>query len=243
MINGTIVDHEYYLNSEVGCVQRTNIKPLINKVQDMFTGIVEEVGIIKSVGPDELAISALKITAGMVPGDSIAVNGTCLTATRVKGKIFTVDLMPETKRRTNLGNLILEDRVNLERAMTANGRFGGHFVQGHVDGTGKIISLVTEGNAVLMRVETPSNIMRYIVEKGFIAIDGVSLTVVNFDNRSFTVSLIGFTRKHTTLGMMKYNDIVNLEIDIMAKYAEKLLGKGKSDITLDFLESKGFLTT
>ncbi len=209
----------------------------------MFTGIVEEVGTVKSLQSGKLSITASKVLTGTIPGDSIAVNGTCLTATIINDKVFTVDVMPETLRRTNLGTLRPNDSVNLERAMAANGRFGGHFVQGHVDATGKIASLVPEGDAVLMKVEASPEIMRYVVEKGFIAVDGVSLTVVSYDETSFTVSLVGFTRKNTILGNIKRGDVVNLEVDIMAKYAEKAVGREKTGISMDYLEKKGFLAT
>ena len=206
----------------------------------MFTGIVEEVGTVKSLQSGKLSIIASEVLTGTVLGDSIAVNGTCLTVTTIDDKAFTVDVMPETLRRTNIGSLRPNDRVNLERAMAANGRFGGHFVQGHVDDRGRIASLVPEGDAVLMKVEASPEIMRYIVEKGFIAVDGVSLTVVNYDDTSFLISLVGFTREHTILGTIKPGDMVNLEVDIMAKYAEKAVGREKTGITMDYLKQKGF---
>lgn len=209
----------------------------------MFTGIVEEIGVVKAIHSGQLHILASEVLKGTVPGDSISVNGTCLTATTIQDKMFIVDVMPETLRRTNIGTLNTGDRVNLERAMAANGRFGGHFVQGHIDDTGKIASLIPEGEAVLMKVEASPEIMRYVVKKGFIAVDGVSLTVVNYDETSFTVSLVGFTREHTILGTIKRGDVINLEVDIMAKYAEKAVGGKKTGISMEFLEQKGFLTT
>ena len=151
--------------------------------------------------------------------------------------------MAETLRRTTLGELIPGQAVNLERALAADGRFGGHFVQGHVDGTGKIISLVPEGDATLMKIAAPKEIMQYIVEKGFIAVDGVSLTVVRCDATSFTVSLVGYTKQATTLGHKRSGSIVNLEIDIMAKYMEKLHKGSGNSISIEFLGEHGFLTT
>ena len=209
----------------------------------MFTGIVEETGTVKSLQSGKLTISASAVLQDTKEGDSIAVNGVCLTVTTLSDNKFTIDIMPETLRRTNLGALRSGDTVNLERALAANGRFGGHFVQGHVDGTGKVSSMLPEGEAILMKVTAPSDIMYYVVEKGFIAVDGVSLTVTGYDAASFTVSLAGYTRQHTALGHKKNGDMVNLEIDIIAKYVEKLKGKGKSSVSLEFLGKHGFLDT
>jgi len=206
----------------------------------MFTGIVEEVGTVDSLHYNRLAVRATTVIADMISGDSIAVNGVCLTVTDIKNNSFVVDVMPETLRRTNLGLLHTGDKVNLERAMAANGRFGGHFVQGHIDGTGRVVSMTPEGAAVLMRIESVSDIMRYIVEKGFIAVDGVSLTIVNHGERSFVVSLVGFTRDHTILGIVQSGTTVNLEVDIIAKYVERMTGRSSNGITVDYLQSKGF---
>jgi riboflavin synthase len=207
----------------------------------MFTGIVEELGIVRSVSIRGLEISARRVVEGTVAGDSICVNGACLTAIEVGGDRFAVDVMPETFRRTNLGSLRPGDRVNLERAMAAGGRFGGHFVQGHVDGGGRIVSLAPEQEAVLMTVAAPPELGRYFVEKGFVAVDGVSLTIARCDSGTFTVSLVGFTRDNTTLGQKRSGDMVNIEVDIMAKYAERLKGGESSGITLEFLDKHGFL--
>ncbi len=206
----------------------------------MFTGIIEEVGWIKSTGQGKLVISAQKVLEGTKLGDSIAVNGVCLTVTAIGNRTFSFEVMPETLRRTNLGTMLSGDGVNLERAVAASGRFGGHFVQGHVDGTGKILSLLPEGGAVIMKVSVPPQIARYSVEKGFIAVDGVSLTVIGYDAESFSVSLVAYTRKNTTLGDKRASDLVNLEVDIIAKYVERLAGKGRSGITLEFLAEHGF---
>lgn len=206
----------------------------------MFTGIVEEIGTIKSTGQGRLVISALKVLDGTNLGDSIAVNGTCLTVIEISGTTFTIEIMPETLRRTSLGVLHSGDPVNLERALAVGARLGGHFVQGHVDDTGKIVSLTPEGEAVLMKVSAPPAIMRYVVEKGFIAVEGASLTIVECDASSFVVSLVGFTRENTILGSKRPGALVNLEVDIIAKYVEHLAGKEKSGITAEFLADHGF---
>jgi len=207
----------------------------------MFTGIIEEVGAVRSASGGKLRIAAAKVLEGTDPGDSIAVNGACLTAIEIDRDGFTVEVMPETLRRTSLGKLRPGAKVNLERALAVGGRLGGHFVQGHVDGTGKIQSLTPEGDAILMRVSAPPQIIRYAVEKGFIAVDGVSLTVFDCDTSSFSVSLVTFTREHTTLGERKPGEDVNLEIDIMAKYVERLAGPPQGKINTDFLTEHGFV--
>jgi riboflavin synthase len=151
--------------------------------------------------------------------------------------------MPETVRRTSLGRLQYGDKVNLERAMPADGRFGGHFVQGHVDDVGKVLSVKPEEGAVIARISAPPHLLPYVVIKGFIAVDGVSLTVAELDDFSFSVSLVDFTRKHTALGIIRPGDVVNLEVDIIAKYVEKLHNKDNRGVTLDFMEEHGFLKT
>jgi riboflavin synthase len=206
----------------------------------MFTGIVEEIGSVKSSSSGRLTFVAKTVLDGTKPGDSIAVNGVCLTVTSLTATSFSVDIMPETLRRTNLGALRGGDKVNLERAMAADGRFGGHFVQGHVDGTGKVSGARHEGEALLLTFETTKEIMKYIVEKGFIAVDGASLTVVECNPTSFSISLVGTTQRGTTLGGRKAGDVVNLEVDIIAKYVEKLK-RGESAITKEFLAEHGFM--
>ena len=206
----------------------------------MFTGIVEEIGNIKSSGSGRITFAAKAVLDGTKPGDSIAVNGVCLTVISLTATSFSVDIMPETLRRTNLGMLHSGDKVNLERAMAVGGRFGGHFVQGHVDGTGKVSAARAEGNALILKFDALKEIMRYIVEKGFIAVDGVSLTVVECNPTSFSVSLVGITQAETTLGGRKAGDIVNLEVDILAKYVDKL-SRGESGITKEFLAEHGFM--
>ncbi|MDO8636505.1 MAG: riboflavin synthase [Dehalococcoidia bacterium] len=207
----------------------------------MFTGIVEEIGLLKEFSGGRLTISAGKVLEGTNPGDSISVNGACLTVTSLSKDSFTIEVMPETLRRTNLGRLQSGDPVNLERALTLAGRIGGHLVQGHVDGTGQLLSLARESSAILVRYSAPGEIGRYIVEKGFIAVDGISLTVVSCDATSFVVSLVGYTRHNTNLGSKNIGAMVNLEADIVAKYIEKLLQPASTGVTLDFLAEHGFV--
>lgn len=217
----------------------------------MFTGIVEEMGTVLSIKngnkSSRLTISGDVIFADMHIGDSIAVNGVCLTVTDKTEGVFTADVMAETLRRSSLGLLRNGSRVNLERAMAADGRFGGHIVSGHIDGTGEIESFVREDNAVWVTIKTPVKLLKYIIEKGSIAIDGVSLTVAYVDDRVFKVSLIPHTAAHTTLLSKKAGDVVNLENDIVGKYIEKLLRwdgeeiSGGNGISMDFLAKNGYL--
>ncbi|MBE6876939.1 MAG: riboflavin synthase [Ruminococcus sp.] len=213
----------------------------------MFTGIIEEIGNIKSVrtGADTciLTVSAQKILSDIHIGDSIAVNGTCLTVCEFDNNSFSADVMPETMRRTNLGSLKSGSPVNLERAMSANDRFGGHIVSGHIDGTGIIKSTKKEKNAVWVQISAKSEILKYIVEKGSIAIDGISLTVAKISSQDFSVSIIPHTGEETILLKKKPGDIVNLECDIIAKYVEKLCGfqKASGGISENFLAEHGFL--
>ena len=212
----------------------------------MFTGIIEEVGTIRHVQTGGtscvLTVGATKILSDVQIGDSIAVNGTCLTVCRFDAGSFSADVMPETMRRTNLGMLAPGSKVNLERALAANGRFGGHIVSGHIDGTGQIRSLVREENAVWVTVMARPELLHYVVEKGSIAIDGISLTVAKVTKQDFAVSIIPHTGAETTLLQRKPGDIVNLECDIIAKYIEKLLGNGGSGgITPHFLAEHGFI--
>jgi riboflavin synthase len=208
----------------------------------LFTGIVEEVGTVKSIGSGRLVVSASVVLEGTRLGDSIAVNGACLTVNALEAGSFSVNVMPETLKRTNLGQLRPGSRVNLERALLVGGRVGGHLVQGHVDATGKVLSLVPEGGAVIARFAAAPEVLRYVVEKGFIAVDGVSLTVVGYDRSSFSTSLVGYTLDNTVFAGRKVGDQVNLEVDIMAKYVEKLR-EGRGGVTLDFLAEHGFTST
>ena len=196
----------------------------------MFTGIVEEVGSVKTTEEGMLVIGASEVLGDVKVGDSIAVNGACLTVTTYDESSFSVDVVPETLRRTNLGELTAGSPVNLERSMPAYGRFGGHMVQGHIDGTAIIRSIESEGDALMVIFDAPSSIMRYVVEKGFIAVDGASLTIVNCDNFSFSVTIIPHTQENTVFKSKKVGDSVNLEVDIMAKYVERLTMAGRAPV-------------
>ena len=188
----------------------------------MFTGIVEEVGEVVRRSSGGLAIRASGIMSDLAVSDSVSVNGACLTVTKTEGGVFSVDTVPETLRRTNLGALYPGAPVNLERSMRADGRFGGHVVQGHVDAAGEVVSIEPEGDSRVFTFTAPPSVMRYVVEKGFIAVDGASLTVVSCDCRAFSVAIIPYTWDNTVLGSRKVGDAVNLEADIMAKYVERL---------------------
>ena len=207
----------------------------------MFTGIIEEVGKVISAKSGNLVIAAGDVLRGIELGESIAVNGVCLTITNFNTNSFSVDIMPETLKLTNLRLLCAGDRVNLERPLAVGGRLGGHLVQGHVDDTGRVASVIWDGGAMLISFEAPPKAMRYIVEKGFIAVDGVSLTVVTKDTSSFQVSVVDYTRKHTTLGSRQVGDLINLEVDIIAKYVEQLSQARSPGITVGFLQEHGFL--
>ena len=198
----------------------------------MFTGIVEELGTVESIKTGVLTVDASFILEDLDVKDSICVNGACLTVTELTGTGFQVDVVPETLRRTNLGELTSGSKVNLERSLQMGGRLGGHIVQGHVDGTGEISSIVEDGDAYLYSFDVPPELSRYIVQKGFICVDGISLTVVDCADGEFTVTLIPYTCKHTVLGTKTEGNKVNLEADIMAKYIEKL-SNGGGYINLD----------
>lgn len=223
----------------------------------MFTGIIEEIGTIRRVLPGsragKLTVGARKVLEGTQIGDSIAVNGVCLTVVELGSDFFTADVMPETLTKSGLGSLKSGDPVDLERAMPANGRFGGHIVSGHIDGMGTIVEVRPEQNAVWVTIRTTPEILRLIVEKGSIAIDGISLTVASVSSTDFQVSLIPHTGEETVLLKKHAGDKVNLENDIVGKYVEKLLGKalGKGSeqaetqaephgLTIEFLQANGF---
>jgi riboflavin synthase len=209
----------------------------------MFTGIIEEIGYVVSAQASRLVISARSTLQGIKPGGSIAVNGVCLTVTGFDSRSFSVDTMPETLRRTNLGLLRPGNRVNLERPLALNGELGGHLVQGHIDDTGRVASLQGEGEAMLLTIEAPPEIMRFTVPKGFIAVDGASLTIVEKISGSLSFSLVGYTRKNTILGEKKTGDQVNLEADIIAKYVEQLSRSQSTSITFDMLKEHGFIVS
>lgn len=216
----------------------------------MFTGIIEEIGVISSVQKgaksSSLAILGDQIFDDLKIGDSVAVNGVCLTVTSLLKGIFTADVMNETLSRSNLGDLKNGSKVNLERAMQAGDRFGGHIVSGHIDGTGQIINKTRDDNAVWLTISAPSRIMRYIIEKGSITIDGISLTVARTDERSFAVSIIPHTGKATTLLSKNVGQTVNLENDIVGKYIERFVCPQNESveqtrgITMEFLANAGF---
>ena len=216
----------------------------------MFTGLIEEVGTLRAVRRGAhsavLSIGAETVLSDLKLGDSVAVNGVCLTATTVDGGGFTADVMHETLRRSSLGALIPGSPVNLERAMAADGRFGGHIVSGHIDGTGTITARRRDDNAVWYTVAASPSLLRYIVEKGSIAMDGISLTVAGVTERDFSVSVIPHTAAVTILGGKGPGDVVNLETDIIGKYVEKLLRPRDAEVaperglTLEFLAQNGF---
>ncbi|MFH1925494.1 MAG: riboflavin synthase [Chloroflexota bacterium] len=206
----------------------------------MFTGIIEEVGKVLSASMTKLVISAPQVIDGIKLGDSIAINGACLTVTDFDRASFSVDVMPETLKRTNLGLIKAGDSVNLERPMVLGGRLGGHMVQGHIDDVGHIVSLEWEGDALLFRFEAPPEVMRYTAPKGFIAVDGISLTITEKNISSFGVSVVEYTRRNTTLGSRKVGDVVNLEVDIIAKYTAQFTQPQASGLTAEFLIEHGF---
>ncbi len=222
----------------------------------MFTGIIEEMGILKKIqhGSDSarLNIEASEVLRDVRLGDSIAVNGICLTVVHFNGRFFDVDVMAETLRKTNLEDLKPGDRVNLERALRVGDRLGGHIVSGHIDGVGVITRQQREDIAVVTDIRAPAEVMKYVVKKGSVAIDGISLTVVDCTSDSFQVSLIPHTASLTSLGYKKTGDRVNLEADIIGKYVERLLGFKKDEtgpaeagsrsrLTMDYLAENGFI--
>jgi riboflavin synthase len=218
----------------------------------MFTGIIEEIGSLKSIRHGHksaaLEIKATKVLTDTRVGDSISVNGVCLTVTTLSPTSFTADVMPETLKRSNLGTLHSGNPLNLERALQLGDRLGGHIVSGHIDGEGTILDFKEDDNAIWITIEAEPAVLRYIIEKGSIAIDGISLTVVNVEQRSFKVSIIPHTRHETTLCSKAPGSKVNLECDIVAKYIERFSGYGKlsstdktsSKISLSFLEDNGY---
>lgn len=218
----------------------------------MFTGLIEEIGVVQSIEKTErslkITIRAKKILDGVKVGDSISTNGICLTVSKLSQGLFTADVMGETIRRTNLGILKIGSKVNLERALICEGRLGGHIVTGHIDGTGTIISYEKEDNAVWITIKAEDNILRYVIEKGSISIDGVSLTVAYVDNKYIKVSIIPHTAVETTLLNKVSGDCVNLECDILGKYVEKLLGlsiikkqNANKIVDKEFLINNGFI--
>lgn len=213
----------------------------------MFTGIIEETGKLCEIKKETLSakvkIQCRKVLEGTKVGDSIAVNGICLTVTSLAKDGFTADVMAETMRRSSLSELTVPGTVNLERAMAAGGRFGGHIVSGHIDGTGTITSIRQEENAVWFTISAEPKLLRYIVEKGSVALDGISLTVASVAEKEFQVSVIPHTRQETSLAEKKTGSILNIECDIVGKYIEKFFAyeKPESKITENFLMEHGFI--
>ena len=199
----------------------------------MFTGLIEELGVISSISQTDIWIESSIVMDDLGVKDSISVNGACLTVVNIEENLFKVNVVPETLRRTDLGDLSVGDKVNLERSAQLGGRLGGHIVQGHVDGTAQITAYVKEGSAWLIDFEISKNLSRYIVEKGFVCVDGASLTVVNCDENTFTISLIPYTRDNTVLRYKGVGNSVNIETDIIGKYMEKLSTGNQSSIDLD----------
>lgn len=219
-------------------------------MRNIFTGIIEELGVVKSIAINGasgcITIKAKKVLEGTQLGDSIAVNGTCLTVTSINSDGFSADVMAETVKRTSLSQVGKGDLVNLERAMVLNGRFGGHIVSGHIDGTGTITKYTKEENAIWVTIKAPDEILDLIVEKGSICIDGISLTVATVSDQDFQVSIIPHTAKETTLIHKKVGSLVNLENDIVGKYIKKLMennqeeqAKKASGLTMEMLEEYG----
>jgi riboflavin synthase len=187
----------------------------------MFTGIVEEVGVVREAVPHRLAVGAAKVLSDLTVSDSIVVNGVCLTVVEVTDGSFAMDLSEETLQRTNLGGLGSGDPVNLERAVAVGARMGGHTVQGHVDGVGEVLELVGPPESRILRVAASESVSRYLVEKAYIAVDGISLTVTSLEGLVFSVAVIPYTLAETNLRVRKSGDFVNLEVDILAKYVEQ----------------------
>ncbi|MGA9047555.1 MAG: riboflavin synthase [Dehalococcoidia bacterium] len=207
----------------------------------MFTGIIEEVGAVKSLGTNSLSIKAALVLEGTKLGDSIAVDGACLTVVALEKDGFAVEIMPETRKHTTVGTLRVGDKVNLERALPVQGRLGGHFVQGHVDATGKLLSLIRQDEAIVASVSAPADVTRYLVNKCFIAVNGVSLTVTDCRSSQFSVSLVTYTRNNSNLGGLKQGQPVNLEVDIMSKYIEKFYKQGGQKGIINVLNEYDYL--
>jgi riboflavin synthase len=208
----------------------------------MFTGIIEETGKVQSITKDKIVIECSKVLENTKLGDSIAVNGVCLTVVELLTKGFTADISPETSKITILHKLKNGDIVNLERAMKADGRFGGHIVSGHVDGLGKIINYEKKDNFFELNVDLPTNLAIYIIKKGSITINGISLTIAEIKNNTIKIAIIPHTFENTNLSFLKNGDFVNIEVDILAKYVEKFLSTSdnKSRISLEYLQEHGF---
>ncbi|MFP6763224.1 MAG: riboflavin synthase [Planctomycetaceae bacterium] len=206
----------------------------------MFTGLVESQGVVQSIHPEGEAVrleinAGDPMAAGLATGDSVSINGCCLTVVQIIGSTVAFQAGTETLSRTNLGVLKVSSRVNLERSLPVGGRLGGHFVQGHIDGTGRVQSISRDGEWVTMWFEVPDQLERFLVSKGSVAVDGISLTVVDVKAAQFSVALIPHTLEVTTLGDRQVGDTVNIETDILGKYVDRLLTSGRSDFMGDGL--------
>ena len=208
----------------------------------MFTGIIEELGKILDITSNKITVECVTVMDNTKLGDSIAVNGVCLTVTKILAKGFVADVSPETFNVTSLGDLHIGSYVNLERAMKADGRFGGHMVSGHIDGKGKFVNCKSVGNFYELTIELPFELAKYIIKKGSIAINGISLTIAGVNNNCISVAVIPHTFENTNLKSLKNSDFVNIEVDMIAKYIEKFLSTSdnKSRISLEFLQEHGF---
>jgi riboflavin synthase len=191
----------------------------------MFTGIVEEIGTVNKISEGRLEIEASRVVTNLPPGGSISVNGVCLTVVSSSGKTFLSQVVPETLRKTNLGFLSPGNKVNLERPVSASGRLDGHIVQGHIDDKAKIVDISPDGEASIVTIKPSPSLIKYIAPKGYIAVDGTSLTVVDCGKEFFTITLIPYTHDHTVLGIKVVGDTVNIEVDILAKYVERLFNR------------------
>ena len=207
----------------------------------MFTGIICETGTVKEKDSASLRIKAKEVLLGIKIGDSIAVNGACLTVVDINESSFKAEVMPETLRLTNLGGLNIGDKANLETALSFSGRLGGHLVAGHIDGLGKIVDKRRESNAVLFSFSLPEELTRYIIKKGSIAVDGISLTVTDIQKDSFSVSIIPHTLSQTILEEKSVGYEANIEVDVIGKYVEKLMASKEKGLSSDFLLEQGFL--
>ncbi|RJQ40514.1 MAG: riboflavin synthase [Dehalococcoidia bacterium] len=209
----------------------------------MFTGIITEVGKVLEATTAKLVVAAGKVNANMELGQSVAVNGVCLTVTAFNERYFSVEVMPQTLRLTNLGRLRPAEKVNLENALALGGQVGGHLVQGHIDATGKVTTITREAEAKRIKISASPEVMRYVVDKGFIAVDGISLTVADTGSNWFGISIVGYTLTNTTIVDWRAGTLVNLETDIIGKYVAKLASARSGTVTRRFLQEQGFLVT
>ncbi len=207
----------------------------------MFTGIIKELGKIKNINSNSIEIFSDKIIKHIKSGSSVSINGACLTVTQKQTNYFSVDVMPETLAKTTLQDLKPNDLVNLEPSLTLKDELGGHLVQGHIDCPGQIINIKKQGNSQLFTIQTPQKFLKYIACKGSITIDGISLTIAQVSDQDFTVAIIPFTIQNTSLSQKQINSKVNIEVDLISRYLEKLTKKPKTKITLDFLNKHSYL--